>query len=60
MQQLLNNQLILTTLALTLTILLGWKNTIRKFTVSDASFLQTALIGEVGKNKQKNQEVAKI
>ena len=33
---------------------------IRKFTVSDASFSQTALKGEVGKNKQKNQEVAKI
>ena len=31
-----------------------------EFTVSDASFSQTALKGEVGKNKQKNQEVAKI
>ena len=29
-------------------------------TDSNASFSQTALKGEVGKNKQKNQEVAKI
>ena len=33
---------------------------IHEFTVPDASFSQTALKGEVGKNKQKNQEVAKI
>ena len=33
---------------------------IRELTVSDALFSQTALKGEVGKNKQKDQEVAKI